>query len=74
MYQSKVNQQVENRQRVTLAAIESDLNNDSWDALYFATEEQISTLIRQGKISEDFSSRHQDYQEEMRVLKAEFEG
>jgi len=72
MYQSKVNQLVENRKKVTLAAISEDLNNDSWDALYFATEEQIATLIKQGKIDEDFSSRHQDYQEELRVMMAEF--
>lgn len=71
MYKSMVEQQVEDSQTITLDAIESDLNNDCWYALYFATEEQISTLIDAGRISEDFFSRHQDYQEEMRILRAE---
>jgi hypothetical protein len=71
MYKSKVEQLVENSKPVTLDAIESDLNNNCWDALYFATEEQISSLIDSGKIDEDFYSRHQDYQEEMRCLRAE---
>jgi len=44
------------------------LNNGDWDALYYATEEQVARLIDSGRISEDFFSRHQDYQEEMRVV------
>ncbi|URC15141.1 hypothetical protein GD1_17 [Paraglaciecola Antarctic GD virus 1] len=63
---------IEKRKKVTKKAILQDLLAGDWDALYFATEEQISSLIDSGKIDEDFSSRHQDYQEEMRVLKAEF--
>lgn len=60
-------------QSVTLKSIETDLNNDCWNALYYASEEQIDKLISQKRISEDFFSRHQDYQEEMRCLKAEAE-
>ena len=54
--------------RITLADIESDLNTGNWDALYFVTEKQIDRLIETGRIDEDFSSRHQDYAEEMRCL------
>ncbi len=52
----------------TLLDIETDLINDEWDALYFATERQICSLIEQGRIDEDFLSRHQDYQEESRIM------
>ena len=54
--------------KATLDSIATDLTNGDWDALYYATEEQISKLIDSGRICEDFLSRHQDYQEEMRVL------
>ncbi len=64
---------IEEGKSVTLESIETDLNNDCWNALYYATYEQISTLIQQNRISEDFSSRHDNYQEEMRCLKAEFQ-
>ena len=57
-----------NAQPITLAAIAADLNGGEWDALYYATEAQIVALIDAGRICEDFFSRHQDYQEEMRVL------
>jgi len=60
--------QISNGQRVTLNAIETDLNAGKWDALYFAKEEQILALINANRICEDFLSRHQDYQEEMRVM------
>ena len=60
--------QIDNGQPVTLDAIAADLNGGEWDALYYATEEQIVALIDAGRISEDFFSRHQDYQEEMRVM------
>ena len=60
--------QIENGQRVTLNAIAADLNNDDLTALYFASEDQILALINANRISEDFLARHQDYQEEMRVL------
>lgn len=64
---------IEEGKAITLQSIETDLNNDCWTALYYATEEQINTLISQNRISEDFFSRHQTYQEEMRCLKAEAE-
>ena len=64
-------ERIEKGQSVTLESIEADIKNDCWNALYYATEEQISKLIDQGRISEDFFSRHQDYQEEMRCLHAE---
>ena len=60
--------QIENGRRVTLNAIAADLNNDDLTALYFASEDQILALINANRISEDFLARHQDYQEEMRVL------
>ena len=59
---------IENGQPVTLDAIATDLNGGQWDALYYATEGQIGALIDAGRICEDFFSRHQDYQEEMRVM------
>jgi HEPN domain-containing protein len=71
MTTSKVEKLVENKKKVTEAAIEFDLNNDHWDALYFASEQQIQNLIQKGRIDEDFSSRHQTYQEELRVLENE---
>jgi hypothetical protein len=69
---NKVTQKIENNQKPTLSDIAADLNDGDWDALYFATEKQINKLIGQGKIDEDFSSRYQDYQEEMRCMVAEF--
>jgi hypothetical protein len=63
---------VENEKKVTQKAIVADLNNDEYSCLYFATEEQIDKLIKSGKISEDISSIYQDYQEELRVIKAEY--
>jgi|TARA_R100001079_G_scaffold62377_1_gene32176 hypothetical protein len=65
---NKTSTQVEKRQRVTLDAIAEDLNDGDWEALYYATEDQILSLINANRISEDFLARHQDYQEEMRVL------
>ena len=59
---------VENTKPITLDAIAADLNGGEWDALYYATEEQIVALIDAGRICEDFFSRHKDYQEEMRVM------
>ena len=60
--------QIDNGQPVTLDAIAADLNGGEWDARYYATEEQIVALIDAGRICEDFFSRHQDHQEEMRVM------
>ena len=61
-------QRISEGKKATLETIEADLNNGDWDALYYATEEQIKSLIDSGRISEDFFSRHQDYQEEARVM------
>lgn len=54
--------------KATLDSIAIDLTNGNWDALYYATEEQIIKLIDSGRICEDFFSRHQYYQEEMYVM------
>lgn len=69
---NQVEQLIEVGKKITLSAIESDLNSDNWDALYYASETQIRKLIESGKIDEDFFTRHQNYQEEMRVLMNEF--
>lgn len=69
---NRVNTKIENGKPFTLADIKADLLSGNWDPLYYATEAQINTLIDRGDIDEDFSSRHQDYQEEMRCMKAEF--
>lgn len=69
---SRVTSKIENGFKPTMVDIAIDLNNGDWDALYFATEKQINKLIDDGKISEDFSSRYEDYQEEMRCMAAEF--
>ena len=54
---------------LTLNKIVHDLTvAHNWECLYLASEEQICKLIDQGKIDEDFFSRHQDYQEEMRCM------
>lgn len=63
---------VEQQKPFTLNDIKTDLLSGNWEPLYFASEEQINTLIRRGDIDEDFSSRHQEYQEEMRCMMAEF--
>ena len=52
----------------TREALAADLNNGDLTSLYFASEDQILALINTNRISEDFLARHQDYQEEMRVL------
>lgn len=64
-------QRIEAGKEPTLESIETDLNNDEWDALYYASEEQINKLIDQGRIDEDFFSRHDNYQEELRCMMAE---
>ncbi len=66
-----VETKIEQRKRITLVDIETDLNSGNWDALYFAKEKQIDSLIRQGRISEDFMARHDNYQEDMRCMLAE---
>lgn len=68
---SLVEEQVENGKSITLDAIATDLNNDLDIPLYLASEVQIDNLIQQGRIDEDFSSRYQNAQEELRVMKAD---
>ena len=51
--------------KITLTDIADDLNAGHWDALYYATELQISKLIDANRIDEDFSAHHFDYSEEM---------
>jgi len=63
---------INNDQKLKLQDIVIDLSNNDWDVLYFATEKQINTLIDRGDIDEDFSSRHQEYQEELRIIAFEF--
>ena len=65
---SKTEQRINEGKKATLESIATDLNNGDWDALYYATEEQIASLIDSGRICEDFFSRHQDYQEESRIM------
>lgn len=67
-----VSTKIEQGQSFTLDDIANDLNSGNDEPLYFADEAQIDTLIRQGRIDEDFSSRYQDFQEEMRCMQAEF--
>lgn len=58
---------------MNLKQIKQQLNSNDWgDALYLATEEQIVKLIDRGEIDEDFHSRHQDAQEELRCMMSEF--
>ena len=64
--------QIEANKPVTIAAIIEALDVHDWEVLYYAKEQQICSLIDQGKISEDFSARWDDYQEEMRCLMADF--
>ena len=63
---------IEQGRKVTLKAIEADLKADWWDALYYASYDQISKLVNQGRIDGDFLPRHDNYQEEMRYMMAEF--
>ena len=54
--------------KATLNSILEDLNNDRYTALYFTSEDQICTLIEQGKVSSDLWSEWVSYNEEMRVM------
>lgn len=56
---------------VTLQAVLDDLSAGAMDALYYASEAQIMLLIERDQISEDYLSRHQSYQEDMRCLMAD---
>jgi len=53
---------------MNIKEIASRLNNGDWEPLYSATQKQIDTLINQGKIDEEFFTRHQDYQEEVSCM------
>lgn len=64
-------ERIEEGLKPTLASILNDIKNDDWSCLYFASDIQIGKLINSGKICEDFFSRHQNYQEEMRCMFAE---
>ncbi len=67
--QVSTTERIEAGLKPTLMSIEYDLNeSDDWECLYFASEEQIDKLINQGRIDEDFGSRHQNYQEELRCM------
>lgn len=63
---------IESGKKATLTSILEDIKADNWNCLYFATEAQICKLIDQGSIDEDFHSRHQNHQEEMRVMVSGF--
>jgi hypothetical protein len=65
-------QQIEEKKPVSSSAIVEALKEGEWDVLYFAKEAQIDKLIEQGRIDEDFSSRKQDFDEEMRAMMSEF--
>jgi hypothetical protein len=68
---SKTEQAIEAGRKITLSMIESDLISGNCDALYFATEKQIVRLIDTGRIDEDFYSRWDQYQEDMRCMMSE---
>jgi hypothetical protein len=59
--------------KITANDILQDIKAGYDDALYFATEEQVSKLIDAGKISEDYFSHWQSAQEEMAHLKHDAE-
>ena len=58
--------------KTTLKSIVKDLNNNDYDCLYFATADQIESLINSKKIDEDYSYRAAEYREEMEYMMAEF--
>ena len=66
-----VETKIEAGQEFTSDDVATDLNSGNWDALYFAKERMILDLIEANRIDEDFYSRHQEYQEEMRIMVAE---
>ena len=65
-------QQIEESVKVSTSAVLEALNEGEWDVLYFAKEEMITELIDEGRIDEDFGTRYQVYQEEMRSMMSEF--
>tara|TARA_R110000803_G_scaffold179230_2_gene241636 strand:+ start:926 stop:1120 length:195 start_codon:yes stop_codon:yes gene_type:complete len=56
--------------KATLKSIVKDLNNNDLDCLYFATEDQIDSLINSNKIDEDYAYRASQYREEMEYISA----
>ena len=54
--------------KATLKSILEDLNNGIYSALYFTSEDQICTLIEQGKVSEDVWPTWVSYSEDMRIM------
>ena len=54
--------------KATLKSILEDLNNERYTALYFTSEDQICTLIEQGKVSEDVWPTWVSYSEDMRIM------
>jgi hypothetical protein len=63
---------IEQGKKATLESIELDVKSGDLECLYFASEKQINALVSKGKIDNDYYSIHQDYQEEMRCMTAEF--
>lgn len=59
---------IEEGKKATLKSILEDLNNGHYTALYFTSEDQICTLIEQGKVSEDLWSDWVSYSEDMRIM------
>ena len=68
---SKCETLIEQGRAVTIQAVRDDLNAGEMSALYYASEDQILSLIESGAISEDYLSHHQTYQEEARCLMAD---
>ena len=58
--------------KTILKSIVKDLNNNDYDCLYFATADQIESLINSNKIDEDYSYMASQYREEMEYMMAEF--
>ena len=61
-------QRISEGKKATLKSILEDLNNGIYTALYFTSEDQINTLIEQGKVSEDLWSDWVSYSEDMRIM------
>jgi hypothetical protein len=59
---------IEEGKKATLKSILEDLNNGIYTALYFTSEDQINSLIDQGKVSEDLWSDWVSYSDDMRIM------
>jgi hypothetical protein len=74
-YRSKVAQLVKNESPITLEAIKEDilkLKECCWDVLYYATKEQVTALADSGDVDKYYISLHQEYQESVEKLRADF--